>query len=75
MVEELELEALKHAELNSDEQAHSNVEHDAPDGDASEETEPKRPRLDDKPDVSDLKEICASCLPDHGSEVHNSLEL
>ncbi|KAM6563151.1 hypothetical protein CsatB_023149 [Cannabis sativa] len=75
MIEELEPEALEQAEPNSDEQAHSNAEHDTPYGNASEETEEKRPRLDDKPDVSDLKEICASCLPDHGSEVHNSLEL
>ncbi|KAM6577566.1 hypothetical protein CsatB_029403 [Cannabis sativa] len=44
MVEELEPEALEQAELNSDDQAHSNAEHNAPDGDASEETEPKRPR-------------------------------
>ncbi|KAM6543311.1 hypothetical protein CsatB_007758 [Cannabis sativa] len=51
-LEELEPEAPEQAELNSDEQANSNAEHDAPDGEASEETELKRPRLDDKPDVS-----------------------
>uniref|UniRef100_A0A803PT84 RNase H type-1 domain-containing protein n=1 Tax=Cannabis sativa TaxID=3483 RepID=A0A803PT84_CANSA len=37
MVEELEPEALEQAERNFDEQAHSNAEHNAPDGDASEE--------------------------------------
>ncbi|XP_062097801.1 uncharacterized protein LOC133803707 isoform X2 [Humulus lupulus] len=51
-LEDLEPKAPELAELNSDEQANSNAECDAPDGEASEEVEPKRPRLDDKPDAS-----------------------